>query len=226
METRCPRCNAPVEYGKQFCGNCGTQIAGSQPVYNNMTQQNNSYQQNAYGQPNPSYQQNVYQQPSPAYQPNAYQQPVNPNPYGMPGPTGAPVSKKEFTKNYANPKNRSGIKTAIVIGYVCAILSFLVNIGVYAIFDEPLTIGGLAYILLYVGVVLGGTIGLQMTYNKGFAIGVLVMAVFDCILTLVLSQRLGGWLVIVGALSAIKALSEIDKEYKQYLDSFNPAYRF
>lgn len=232
MERRCTRCNTPAEPGFKFCKNCGTPIENFQPQYN--TSQGGTF--GGQSQPYPNRQVNggySYQQPQATaqngYQPAGYgyqPQPVQPNPYAVPNNTGIPLSKKEFVKNYATPKNRNGVKTAIIIGYICAVLSALVNVGVTAALGEGMTAGGALYLLLYVGVVLGGTVGLQATYNKGFAIAVLVMASFDTMLTLIMYQRFGGWLVIVGALSAIKALSEIDKEYKQYLDSFNPAYRF
>lgn len=232
MEKRCIRCNMPVEPGFKFCKHCGTPVENVQPQYNGAQGgafggqsqgYSNQYTNGGYGYQQPQAPvQNTYQPAGYGYQ----TAPVQPNPYAAPGYSGQPLSKKEFSKNYATPKNRNGVKTAIVIGYVCAILSAVVNIGVTMALGEGFTGGGLLYLMLYVGVVLGGTVGLQATYNKGYAIGVLVMAVFDCILTLILYQRFGGWLVIVAALSAIKALGEIDKEYKQYLNSIQPTYRY
>ncbi len=222
METRCPRCNMIVGPGFKFCEHCGTPVENIQPQYYQTQSgafggQPQAYQ-NQYG--NGGY---GYQQPQAPVQ-NTYQ--PTPNPYAVPNYSGKPLSKKEFAKNYATPKNRNGVKSAIVIGYVCVVLSILANVAIYAMLGEAMTIGDALYLLVYIGVVLGGTIGLQVTYNKGFAIGVLVMAVFDCILTLIMYQRFGGWLVIVAALSAIKALGEIDKEYQQYLASINTTFRY
>ncbi len=245
METRCRNCNMPLEYGYNFCRNCGTPINNTPPAYNNVGQTNpytsgygqaapmypnngyaqpqdapNPYATPGYGQPNTTYQQNTYQQPY-APQP-VYQQPVNSNPYGA----YAPVSKKEFAKNYATKKNRKGIKSAIVIGYICAILSLLVNIGTLIALEEEITLGTFAYLAVYVGIILGCTIGLQNTYNKYFALGVLLMAGIDCVLTLILYQQFSGWLVLASGISAFQACINIDKEYNQYLASQGQAQRY
>ena len=220
---RCCRCNTPlVSDDARFCGVCGAQQNNSYAEAQTQSTGRVRFSGNNAGHMNSSYPQNgaayipPVQPAQPTYAGDPYGSVVYPPPMATPSiPSG--LSKKEFAKKYANTKNRNGIKTAVIIGYICAILSVIVNVGIYAGLGVEMTAGTFAYLGVLVGVMLGCTIGLQVTYNKGFAIGMLVISALDCILTLIMYQQFGGWLPIVAAISAIKALSDIDKEYDQYL---------
>ncbi len=117
---------------------------------------------------------------------------------------GQPVSRKDFINKYAQPSFKKDIRNIAIFCYVCAGITFLVSFLYNTL--------GIIDALLLVGLALG----MQLTKNSGFAIGILVLSILECISGLA-SGSIPFWWLIAG-ISAVVTFGKLDKQYKQFLN--------
>lgn len=131
-----------------------------------------------------------------------------PNPGAMgasPIPAG-PISKGEYRRNYAPEKFKRDIRTISIICYVLTGICFLMGA-----LDAAFLLDGLVY--------LGLTLGMHLRKSKGCAIAILVYSAIGCILTLISTGQLGGYLWIASSIWALVTFSNADKQYNELMAS-------
>jgi len=141
--------------------------------------------------------------------------PGNGNPYNNPygasygNPYGTPqrvTDKKAFLQLPENKKFRSEIKGAAILGYVCAGVTLLLSV----------IVGGNLFGLIDIAILVGLSLGIQMTANKLWAILMTVYGGINLIITIALTGSLGGWLPLVAGIIALVYISKLDKAWDAY----------
>ena len=125
------------------------------------------------------------------------------------------VSRNECFTTYISNKLRVGVRTNIIIAYVCVILSMVVSVGLYAadIYPVESLIGAVAEILLMFGYV----IGVHTTKSKVCAVGLVAITATDSIFSIISSGKATGWLFLAAAISLLKVITDGEKEYKAFV---------
>ena len=109
------------------------------------------------------------------------------------------MSIEEFMRN--NEELNKTVKTIAIISYV--ILGFNA-LGI--LFDF--------FVLIDVAILLVCTLSVHKKKDKGYAVAILLYGTFSCLLGLVLTGRLTGWLwIVIGAVYLV-AFNKAEKEYK------------
>lgn len=198
---KCQSCGAEIPDNVRFCTNCGASIVPNQSETASTTNQ-------FYGQPDPNMQGQFNGQPNPNMQGQFNGQP-NPNmqgqfngqPYG-----GAPMSKDEFYKHPALKKCRGNINGSAIIMYICAGITFIINVLVAS------NIFGLVDVFILVGLALG----IQLGKSRVCAIISCVYAAFNVIYMIIATGSAGGYLVLIAAIYAIIATFQYHKAWDTY----------
>lgn len=125
------------------------------------------------------------------------------NPYVS---SGARMSKAEFYKQPALKKNRANINACAIITYICAACTFLINIVLVN------NVSG----MLDVCLLLGLGLGIHLGKSRVCAIILLVYAGINAIYTIVLTGRLGGYLIIICGIYAVIETFKLQKAWKEY----------
>lgn len=115
------------------------------------------------------------------------------------------TTKKEYFKKHAGESFQKNVKTAAIIGYVCA--------GINAVISVLLMPLGLIDSLLFLGLALGMHLG----KSKGCAIGMLIYSIFTVMVGLVMNGTFGGWLWVVAGVTAVIVFNNEEKRYKELI---------
>lgn len=115
------------------------------------------------------------------------------------------LTKKEFLQQPEMKSVSKNLNGAAICAYVCAAISLL---GGFLL--------GNMLIIIDIAIVVGLALGIQLSYNRGCAIGLTVYAVFNMIVTLLSTGRPGGWLVLVAGIYAIMATFQFKKAWDLY----------
>lgn len=226
---RCSACSTLVDDNASFCSNCGSNQFIAE---NTVASQYSEGQQGYYTQPN--QQQFYYQQPQNNMQNQQFAQMQNNTQYpqfnqqyqqpyqniGQPAfvnnqmPIPQNVTFKDFIEKVASEKHRKNIKSVITFYYVCCGLSAAVAIGSAA------QNGVLPWGLIDVAILLGLTMGLQKTKNKGFVIAILVMSILEVVLGIAFANTPSGLLWVVNSVFLLKTYKELNSEYQHFKSGF------
>lgn len=118
------------------------------------------------------------------------------------------VTKKEYIKNYADEKMIKDIKKSAIVGYVCSGITAVLGIAMF-------NIGIIVEVLIMIGLLLGMHLGRK----KWCAMTYLIIAIIDCIVSMVFTGSPSGWLVIVAGIWAVSTFNKIDKAYRIFKDN-------
>ena len=113
------------------------------------------------------------------------------------------ITLQEYFKNYAGDVFAKGVKTAAILGYVCAGLNAVISVLIAPI--------GLLESVIFLGL----TLGMHLGRNKLCAIGMLVYAALSVLLSIVINGAFGGWLWLVAGIVALINFSNAEKRYKE-----------
>lgn len=116
------------------------------------------------------------------------------------------VSKKEFVENYASPNLRKEITVISIILYVMVGLDF-----VFGCIFAPLTI-------IDSLILLGLTLGMHITKNTGFAIALLVLSIFEVVVSMIFYSSIGPYLWLIIGICAVCNFYKIDKQYNIFIN--------
>lgn len=124
---------------------------------------------------------------------------------GQPYGYARPLSKKEFLKHPNLTKCYKNIKESAIILYVCAVLSLAIGFftGNYSVIIDVILIIGLA-------------LGIHLAQSRACAVCICVYSVINVIVTTIENGRLGGYLILIAAIYAIKATFQFQKAWKNY----------
>ena len=153
------------------------------------TNNDNNFEQDAFGTPDVS----------------ETTQTSNAAAFSAPDMNGPKVSKVEYCNTYADAAIKKEITTGCVIAYICAGITLL------AAFVSGL--GAIVDVIIMVGLALG----IHLKKSLVCSIILTVYGCFNVIMAIILTGKLGGWLILVGAIVALIACFRLDKEYKAYL---------
>lgn len=136
------------------------------------------------------------------------------NPYNAPvygaGQPYAPISREEFFETQATSFKKD-IKGVLIICYICIVVTAIVAVAFGAYFG-----------LIDAALLLGVTLGLQFKKKKGFAYGILGLAIFEVVMSII-AGSFSGYLWIAAGVSAVMAFRKAEKEYNAYLAGFGIA---
>lgn len=181
-----------------FCTNCGAPLPSGTVFCSACGQKRLQNDTNYSNSENAT--QRTSQTAQPFVQSNSF---VSPSGVQLP-PAGQAVSRKEFIEKYAQPSLKKNITSIAILCYVCAGLTFIVSclLNPFGIIDA-LALGGLA-------------LGMHLAKNKVCAILILVLSIFEVIMSLIVGMFPFWWLI--AGISAVVTFSKIDKQYKQFLN--------
>ena len=117
------------------------------------------------------------------------------------------LTKSEFLGLPENAQLKKTIKSSAVILYVCAAITGLAG---FLVLDSG------ALILLDVAIMAGLGLGIHLKQSKGCAIALLIYSVVSCVLTIISTGKVSGWLIIIAGIYAVSATFKLDKQWKQY----------
>lgn len=115
----------------------------------------------------------------------------------------AKVGREEFFKSVCSEKVRKEIKAAIIILYVCAGITLVMELlaGIFPL--DALILAGLAF-------------WIQKTKSKASAIVAVAYSAINVIFMLVAAGQFGGWLILVAACGALVYVLKGEKEWQEY----------
>ena len=122
------------------------------------------------------------------------------------GPMQKAVDLSDYIANFAPEKTRKDIKSIAILCYVCGGLTALVSIAF-----NPIG-------LIDAALLIGFALGMHKKYKKGFAIALLVLALYEVIVTLVLTGQFTGWLWLIAGIWAAVTFKNAEKDYKKHLE--------
>ena len=113
------------------------------------------------------------------------------------------VGREEFFKSVCSEKVRKEIKASIIILYVCAGLTLVVELlaGIFPL--DALILAGLAF-------------WIQKSKSKASAIVAVAYSAINVIFMLVTAGQFGGWLILVAAIIALVYVLKGEKEWQEY----------
>ena len=118
------------------------------------------------------------------------------------------ITKREYIKNYADEKMIKDIKKSAIVGYVCS--------GITAVLGIVMAnIGIIVEVLIMIGLLLGMHLGRK----KWCAMTYLIIAILDCIVSMVFTGSPSGWLIIVAGIWAVSTFNKLDKAYRVFKDN-------
>ena len=122
-------------------------------------------------------------------------------------PAPAKLSRTEFFKTACSEKVRKELKAVVLVLYICAGLTFIVQL-----------LGGM---LPIDGIILAGlAFWIQKTKSMASAIVTLVYAVLSMLLSILVVGNLSGWLIVLAAVFAVIYVNKGNKEWKAYEAQF------
>ncbi len=184
----CRICGAQLHNATRFCGNCGNSLYPQVSVSNNDTN-------------TAAASQNIYPQAPPAtnyvnttsFQQNNYSQNRN-------------ISRKEYADKYAPRDIRNHIRSAAIIGYISSAVTLIFGIVFLDIFSMVSAL-----------IILGVSLGLHLTYQRGWAIALVSIGGFGCLLSIILSGSVSSYLIIAAGVGAIISCNTFEKSYQQFI---------
>lgn len=114
------------------------------------------------------------------------------------------ISKSEFCRNYAPDKMRKNIRASAILCYVSA----AVTAG-FAILFNPMMFLDVIIIL-----VLGLLIHLKQ--SRVCAVLLLVYSLINCVVMLLSTGRITGWLIILAGVFAVIYTFQLEKAYREF----------
>ncbi len=194
---QCPNCGAQLPDNSSFCTSCGAPVNQYQSNPDSFGQNTQNYgQQTQYGPngQNPYYQQNPYG-------------PNTQNPYQGPyGGGGAKMTRQEFDRHPAIKRCKSNITGSAITIYICAGVTFLINVLL------TMNFFGMVDILLLVGLGLG----IHLGKSRACAIILCIYGAINVLFILITTGRIGGWLILVAAIYAIIATFKYQSAWTMY----------
>lgn len=130
------------------------------------------------------------------------------NPYvGAAAAENRSISKAEFCRSYAPDQIRRNIISSAILCYVSAAVT-----AVLAIMYDP---------FMFVDVVIVLALGLLIHLKQSRVCAVLLLAysLFNCVVMLQSTGRLGGWLIILAGAFAVFYTFQLEKAYRDFLGS-------
>lgn len=118
----------------------------------------------------------------------------------------ARMSKKEFYKHPSMKKIRGNINACSIITYLCAALTFVVNV----LLTENLA--GIVDVLLLFGMGLG----IQLAKSRVCSVILLVYAGINTIYMVITAGRLGGYLILICGIYAVMETFKFQKAWSEY----------
>ena len=112
-------------------------------------------------------------------------------------------SLKEYRKHNADPQRQKTLRTYCIIGYVLCGLNIV--LGLLANW----------MVLLEMGVLLALLIGVHKNKSKACAIGVLVYSIVNCLLLLLTTGSVSGWVWLILGIGMVSTIGKIDKDYRE-----------
>ncbi len=177
----------------------------------------------AWAQPRPAWDERPVrpaEEPAPAQpawdeRPAAMSAPVQPAAAPIQAEPAEELTFRRFVETLAQPGIRRSITAAAIILYVCCAITLVLGL-----------VAGNYGVLIDVAVILPLTILMQVKKSKGFAIALVCIAALEFALTTVMTGQVGGWLPLLGSVSALLALLQADKAYKTYIGAPGSTPRF
>lgn len=114
------------------------------------------------------------------------------------------ISKAEFCRNYAADKTRKNIRGSAILCYICAVVTAALGI----MFNPFMLID--AAIVLVLGLLI------HLKQSRVCSIILLVYGIVSCVVMLLDTGRLGGWLVVLAGVFAVIYTFRLDKEYQAF----------
>lgn len=118
----------------------------------------------------------------------------------------ANVSRTEFYRSYATDKVRKNIRGSAILCYVCAAIT--------AVFGIVLLQNIMVLIDVAIVLVLG--LAIHMKQSRVCAILLLAYSIFSCVVTLLSTGQVTGWLLILAGVFAVINTFKFEKEYQAY----------
>lgn len=118
-------------------------------------------------------------------------------------PTDRVITKKEYIKSYADEPMIKDIKKAAIAGYVCTGITAVLGFAMASVtmIVEALIITGLL-------------LGMHLGRKKWCAITYLVISILDCIISLAVTGKPSGWLLIISGIWAVVTFRKLEKAYQ------------
>lgn len=122
-------------------------------------------------------------------------------------PAPVKLDRNEFFKSGCSEKIRKELKAVVIILYICAGLTFIIQLfsGIFPI--DGIILAGLAF-------------WIQKTKSKASAIVTLVYAILSFLLSILVLGSLSGWLILLAAILAVVYINKGEKEWKAYQAQF------
>lgn len=114
------------------------------------------------------------------------------------------ITKAEFCRNYAEDKIRKNIRGTAILCYICAALTAVVGI----MFNP--------FMLIDAAVVLVLGLAVHLKQNRVCAILLLVYGIVNCVIMLLNTGRLSGWLIILAGVFAVIYTFRLEKKYQAF----------
>ena len=126
------------------------------------------------------------------------------------------ISKKEWISRNAS-KEKKTITIISIITYILAVGIFGYNMSQVGPYLSYLPASYTLILLIDPFIIIGTTIGIQITKNKGFAIALLAYAIINTVILLAQNGSFGGWWWLAAGISQFISANKIDKEYKAFI---------
>ena len=114
------------------------------------------------------------------------------------------ISKSEFCRSYAPDKMRRNIRVSAILCYVSAAIT-----AVFAILFNP---------FMFLDVIIVLVLGLLIHLKQSRVCAVLLLAysLFNCVVMLLSSGQLSGWLIILAGVFAVLYTFQLEKAYQEF----------
>ena len=120
------------------------------------------------------------------------------------------ISKTQFCRNYAPDKIRKNIRGSAILRYFSAAIT-----GVVAVLMNP-------FMLIDAVIVLALGLAIHLKQSRVCAVLLLAYGVINCLIMLVGTGRLSGWLIILAGVFAVIYTFQLEKEYRAFQESGGP----
>lgn len=201
---KCMNCGMQMPEEAMYCTNCGAPLAAQNGTPGNGIMNNgmpNSGMMNN-GMPDNAMPNNGMQG-----QPENFMQYQNPMQYGQQMDMGIPMTKSQFSKHPNMKKCRSNILGSAIILYVCAAITFLLNVVVMK------NIYGMADVMILVGLALG----IQLAKSRVCAVIIMIYSILNVFYMIIETGRIGGYLVVIAAVWAVVYTFKFQDAWQTYL---------
>ena len=114
------------------------------------------------------------------------------------------ISKADFCRNYAPDKMRKNIMASAILCYVSAAIT-----AVFALLFNP-------FMFLDVIIVLVLGLLIHLKQSRVCAVILLAYSLFNCIVSLLSTGQLSGWLIILAGAFAVYYTFQLEKAYREF----------